>query len=290
MNRFSIKDFENISGIKAHTIRIWEQRYNLLSPRRTDTNIRYYTHEELKKLLNISFLYTNGFKISKIADLSEDGIKKEVEKLTETETKEDEQINALVIAMIEMEELKFEKIISTNLLRHGFEKTMTSIIAPFLEKIGILWQTNAINPAQEHFISNLIRQKIVAAIDACPYNTNKHARKFLLYLPENELHELSLLFYAYLTKQKGHNTIYLGQSVPFEDLLSVAKLKKPEYIVSVITSQLKDISMKDYIENLSDTFEHSKIFLSGMQIATYDKNFPKNITTFKNPSEFLSLL
>ncbi|MEX0883706.1 MAG: MerR family transcriptional regulator, partial [Cyclobacteriaceae bacterium] len=202
MKYYSIKDLEQLSGIKAHTLRIWEQRYKILKPKRTETNIRYYDDDDLKLILNVALLNDNGFKISKIAKLNMEDIKSEILKLTERSFKFDDQIHALIIAMVELDEERFEKIISTNILKIGFELTMINIIYPFLSKIGILWQTGSIHPGQEHFISNLVRQKLIVAIDGQMYTGG--GKKFLLFLPEGELHEISLLFSSYLLKSNGH--------------------------------------------------------------------------------------
>ena len=164
-SNYSIKDLEHLSGIKAHTIRIWEQRYRLFTPQRTDTNIRYYTDRDLKLLLNVSLLKDNGFKISKIADMPYDEIVKEVAGISDR-FGDDEQIATLTLAMIDMDEVRFEKVMANNILKRGFENTMKKLIFPFLHRIGVLWMTGSIVPAQEHFISNLIRQKIVTAIDS----------------------------------------------------------------------------------------------------------------------------
>ncbi|MEQ9302640.1 MAG: MerR family transcriptional regulator, partial [Marinoscillum sp.] len=165
MSTFSIRDLEHLSGIKAHTLRIWEQRYELIKPKRTDTNIRYYDDHDLKLILNVALLKENGIKISKIAEMSDGELQREVLKLTERNLRYPEQIHALTISMVDLDEDRFNKIISSNILKLGFEKTMMNVIYPFLSKIGILWQTSAINPAQVHFISNLVRQKLIAAID-----------------------------------------------------------------------------------------------------------------------------
>ncbi|MDX5478997.1 MAG: MerR family transcriptional regulator, partial [Cyclobacteriaceae bacterium] len=169
MSTYSIKDLEQLSGIKAHTLRIWEQRYSLLSPKRTDTNIRYYDDEDLKLILNVALLNDNGIKISKIASMSSEEMREQVVKMTEKSLTHDDQIHALTICMIEMDEERFDKVLSTNILKIGFEQTMMNIIYPFMSKIGVLWQTGAINPAQEHFISNLVRQKLIVAIDGQMY-------------------------------------------------------------------------------------------------------------------------
>lgn len=275
MSTYSIKDLEQLSGIKAHTLRIWEQRYNLLLPKRTDTNIRFYDDADLKLILNVALLNDNGYKISKIAGMSGVEMKEEVIKLTEKTLTHDDQINALTICMVEMDEERFDKVLSTNILKIGFEQTMLNIIYPFMSKIGVLWQTGAINPAQEHFISNLIRQKLIVAIDAQIYKGG--GKKFLLYLPEGEHHEISILFAAYLIKLKGHKVIYLGQSTPDDDLDSVYNLHLPEYLMTVITTSPSAENVQEYIDVLSERFNNAKIIVSGYQIVGQDIKLPKNV-------------
>ena len=242
---------------------------------RTDTNIRFYDDASLKLILNVALLNDNGFKISKIANMTEAEMKEEVVKLTEKTLTHDDQIHALTICMIEMDEERFEKVLSTNILKIGFEQTMLNIIYPFMSKIGVLWQTGAINPAQEHFISNLIRQKLIVAIDGQIYKGG--GKKFLLYLPEGELHEISILFAAYLIKLKGHKLIYLGQNTPDEDLQIVYRLHQPEFLMTVITTSPNSEQIQDYIYSISERFNKSEIILSGYQIVGQDLDFPKNV-------------
>ncbi|RIW18204.1 MerR family transcriptional regulator [Algoriphagus lacus] len=275
MSTYSIKDLEQLSGIKAHTLRIWEQRYNLLSPKRTDTNIRFYDDDDLKLILNVALLNDNGVKISKIASMASDEIRNEVIKLTERSLTHDDQIHALTISMIEMDEERFDKVLSGNISKLGFEQTMLNIIYPFMSKIGVLWQTGAINPAQEHFISNLVRQKMIVAIDGQKrFNGGK---KFLLFLPEGELHEISLLFASYLIKSKGHKVIYLGQSTPKDDLLSVYKVHQPEFLLTVITTSPSAEYAQEYINSLSERFSDSQILVTGYQVIGQDLTFPSNV-------------
>ncbi|MBL7883366.1 MAG: MerR family transcriptional regulator [Bacteroidia bacterium] len=285
MAKFSIKDLEALSGIKAHTLRIWEQRYGILKPERTDTNIRYYCNEELKQLLNITLLYNHGFKISKIASLDGKSIVAEVNKIIDAQILPSDQIDSLIIAMVEFDEKRFEKIISNTILHHGFSHTIEKVIYPFLNKIGVMWQTGSINPAQEHFISNLIRQKLIVAIDGIVMPEISDSKRFVLFLPDLELHELSLLYISYLLKQRGHHVIYLGQSIPYLDLQKVVEIRKPEYLVSVFTHKMADPAR--YLKDLSKSFSKQKILLSGVQLAGLTDKAPTNIKLFKSPEDFL---
>ncbi|MBV6645483.1 MAG: MerR family transcriptional regulator [Cyclobacteriaceae bacterium] len=290
MSTFSIKDLEHLSGIKAHTLRIWEQRYELINPKRTDTNIRYYDDTDLKLILNVALLKENGFKISKIADMSEGEMQREVLKLTETNLRYPEQIHALTIAMVDLDESRFEKIMSTNILKLGFEKTMLNVIYPFLTKIGILWQTGAINPAQEHFISNLVRQKLIVAIDNQFLSLPPNVQKYVMFLPEGELHELSLLFATYLIRSRHNKAIYLGQSLPMIDLEAVCELHKPDYLVCVITSTPGPGQIQQYVNKLAKTFGESQILLTGFQVVGQDLDLPENVILLARMDELIDFV
>ncbi|MAE85792.1 MAG: helix-turn-helix-type transcriptional regulator [Flammeovirgaceae bacterium] len=290
MSTFSIRDLEHLSGIKAHTIRIWEQRYELIQPKRTDTNIRFYDDQDLKLILNVALLKENGVKISKIAEMTEGEMQREVIKLTERNLRYPEQIHSLTIAMVDLDEERFEKIISSNILKLGFEKTMINIIYPFLSKIGILWQTGAINPAQEHFISNLVRQKLIAAIDGQYFVSNEKARKYILYLPEGELHELSLLFADYIIKSRNNRTVYLGQSLPFMDLSAVYDIHQSDYILSVITTTPGPSEIQAYVDRLAASFPNAHILLTGFQVVGQDVEAPDNVTIFTRLDQLIQFV
>lgn len=286
--RFSIKDLEKLSGIKAHTLRIWEQRYGILKPERTDTNIRWYCSDKLKHLLNVTFLYEHGFKISKIATLQPDEVISEVNKIVDAEINVCDQIRGLIISMVELDEERFEKIISNNIQHQGFPYTVEKVIYPFLNKIGVMWQTGSINPAQEHFISNLIRQKLISAIDGVIPPENKNAKKCVLFLPDGELHELSLLYFNYVLKSMGHRVTYLGQSVPFRDLQKVVQIREPDYLVSSFTHISEEPAQ--FIRHLSEAFPAITILLSGSQIIGKDLVFPQNVKSFNCPPELPALI
>ena len=266
MGTYSIRDLEKISGIKAHTIRIWEQRYEILQPKRTATNIRYYTEDDLRLLLSISMLNANGAKISKIAKMEEDEIHDTCQTLFDHYKEHENQVNALTLSMIDMDEDRFEKIISNSTLRYGFEETMNQIITPFFERVGILWQTGTIRPAQEHFISNLIRQKIIVAIDAQVVPSGNNVPKYLLFLPEHELHELGLLFASYILRSRGNRVAYLGQSLPEEDLESVFKTYQPNYLYTILTMNPPKESSSEYLHRLANKFEEAKILATGFAV------------------------
>ena len=277
MSTYSIKDLEQLSGIKAHTLRIWEQRYDFIKPKRTDTNIRFYDDRDLKLILNVSLLKENGHKISKISKMQFDDMQNEVIKLTEKKLNYPEQIHALTLAMIDHDEERFEKIMSTIILQLGFQMTMVKVIYPFLIKIGILWQTGSISPSQEHFISNLIRQKLIVAIDGLFVPASDYKKKYLLFLPEEEMHELSLLFSSYIIKAKKNKVIYIGQNTPFQDVIKVYNQLKPDYLLTVLTTHPQPCEIQAYLDKLSQTFHNSRILVSGRQVVGEDLHVGKNI-------------
>ncbi|MEZ5198601.1 MAG: MerR family transcriptional regulator [Bacteroidales bacterium] len=286
MANYSIKDIENFTGIKAHTIRIWEKRYNIIEPKRTDTNIRYYDDEDLKKILNISILNRNGFKISNIITLSDDTINEIVLNLAQSHNNVDSQIESLVTSMIDLDEAKFEKIFNTAVINLGFEEAILKVMYPFFEKIGLLWQIGTVNPAQEHFVSNLLRQKLIVAIDGLVENLNGHTKNFLLFLPEGEFHELGLIFYHYLIRKYKHRVIYLGETVPFNGLVEISKNKNVDYVVTAMITAKPEEEAEAYIKNLSELFKDATIFISGIQIRNFKFKFPKNVLRLEDVYKF----
>jgi DNA-binding transcriptional MerR regulator len=285
---YSIKELERLSGIKAHTIRIWEKRYSLIHPQRTSTNIRFYSDEDLKKIMNISALNNHGIRISKIADMSVDEINRQIFNITDAQPSASAYIEQLVLAMVDLEEEQFEKIVNALVKKFGFERAITEGIYPFLEKIGILWQTKNITPAQEHFISNLIRQKIIVAIDGLPMQTNSKKRA-VIFLPEHEQHEIGLLFNYYLARYAGFKCYYLGQSVPHNDLIDIVQTYKPDILITSITIPMMR-GTSAYLELLSRQFPKQQILVSGIQAADLPKKSLANIQNFSNILRFKELL
>ncbi len=290
MASYSIKDIEKLSGIKAHTLRMWERRYNLVEPKRTNTNIRFYTDDDLRKIMNVAFLNRNGIKISSIVRLDKNEISEKVSEFSKMQSDKESQIDNLLISMIELDEKRFEKIINTSITQFGFEDTILYTIYPFFEKVGILWQTGVINPSQEHFVTNLIRQKLIVAIDGVIENEVPQPRNFVLYLPEGELHEIGLLFYYYLIKKSGHRSVYLGQTVPFKDLSSVVEIRKCDSLLTTFSSKITGIDVVKYLRALSVSFPQKTIYFSGNQNVIPERNFPSNIKRINNALHFRDIL
>lgn len=289
MGTYSIKELEKLSGIKAHTIRIWEKRYNLITPVRTKSNIRCYSDEDLKKIINVSLLNNRGIKISIIAEMTNDDLNRKVIELSESQTQANVYIDRLITGMIDLNEKQFANELTLLEEKFGFERTITEIIYPFLDKIGILWQTGGITPAHEHFISNLIRQRIIVSIASLPIPDSSTLR-VILFLPENELHEIGLLFYHYMARKCGFMTYYLGQSVPHEDLKKVYAVHRPHFLVTSLTSFPSPQQLNDYLKMLSDDFPKSRILAAGALLRKTFFKTPSNVKIFHTALELKDIL
>lgn len=290
MTHYSIKDLQNFTGIKAHTIRMWEKRYNIVEPKRTNTNIRYYDDDDLKKLINISILNRNGYKISAIVSLSDSAISEEILSLAHTLNDFESQIEGLVVSMIDFDENMFEKIFNTAVIKMGFEDAVINILYPFFEKIGVLWQIGTITTSHNYFISNLVRQKIIVAIDGLVTSFTNKTKTYLLFLPEGEHHELGLLFYQYILKKNNYTIIYLGANVPDECLIELTKSEKINGLMTSVKAPLKQDEFVEYIKDLSKKFNSKPIYISGFGINSLGDMLPENISFFKNPREFKNKL
>lgn len=287
---YSIKDLEKLSGIKAHTLRVWEQRYDIIKPKRTKTNIRYYLDDDLKFVLNIALLNKNGIKISKIAEMSREEIAEKVAAISEINFEYGTQLDALTISMIEMDEYKFDRIISTNIQQLGFERTMLEIVYPFLDKLSVLWLTGSINPVQENFMSYLIRQKIVVAIDNESLQIGKDVKRFLIYLPEGEKQELSMLFMHYLLKSRGNHVAYIGQEITLTDLKDAFNIYKPDFIFTMITETFSKEPLQKYVDRISEAFQGCKILLSGYQVVAQKLEPSDNVEILKSLDQTMAFL
>ncbi len=289
MANYSIKDLEQLSGIKAHTIRIWEQRYNLLTPERTETNFRYYDDEQLKKLINAVSLLRAGMKISKIGKLSPEAMKEKLAEIHEDNLPHSSQydiyVNDLITSGLTFDEPAFENAFSTAVERFSFYTTIKDVIYPMLLKVGLMWGKNDMNPAQEHFISNLIKQKIYAAIDHLPINKNKQV-DCLLYLPQWEDHEIGMLVSYYLLKKNSIKCINLGQKVPFENLMETIEYCKPKKVFTffVVTHPIEEAQKQ--IDSLASMFKDTSFYYAGSQWMLKELNCPKNCTIINDLENF----
>lgn len=282
---YSIKDLENLTGIKAHTLRIWEQRYGIIEPKRTATNIRFYNDEDLRKVMNIALLNKNGLKISKIADLTPEQIQEKVAAISDVNHQFATQLDAMTLAVVEMDEFKFDRIIRAHIEQVGFERAMIDVVYPFLDKLNLLWFTGSISPVQESFITNLIRQKAIVAIESIPIPNNSDAKKFLLFLPEGERQELTLLFIQFLIKQRGHKAIFLGNDVSIGDLADAVKITEPDYILSIITETYSNNNLQPFVNTLLGNFPDLELILTGYQVIAQALEASSKLTLLNSLNE-----
>jgi MerR family transcriptional regulator, light-induced transcriptional regulator len=276
MNQFTIKDLEHLSGIKAHTIRIWEQRYSFLKPERTDTNIRYYNNDHLKKILNIALLNKYGFKISHIDKMSDEDIRTKILSLTFVEAQEENRINQLIQSMLDIDMHTFEKLLDQYIKEYTVEKAVMQIIFPFLQRIGMLWVTNHIHPAQEHLVSNVIRQKLIIAIDKLPL-PDAASPCILMFLPEAELHEIGLIFMQFILKQQGHNILYVGANIPLKDVGAIVNATPVACLYSHLTTASEKFPLEKFLIKLSLKLPKMPTVLSGSLLEKYSKMPPANV-------------
>lgn len=286
INAFTIKDLENLSGIKAHTIRIWEQRYSFLKPRRTQTNIRYYNNDELKAILNIALLNKYGYKISHIDKMNADEVRQKIVSLSHVEAQQERQVNELLQCMVDLNIDRFEDILNDYIKTRGIDRAISYLIYPFLDKIGILWLTNHINPAQEHLVSNVIRQKLIVGIES----TVSHIaldRTVILFLPEGEHHELGLLYMYYLLKNRGVQVIYLGANVPLRDLEFITNLKRPDYLYTHLTAAPNNSNVEKYFHQVHHKLPQMPVVISGQLAPSRFKKIPPGVHLKKSLIEVL---
>ena len=293
-SNFSIKNLEHLSGIKAHTIRIWEKRYNLFEPERTDTNIRLYNLENLQKLLNVTLLYNNGYKISKIALLSPQEINENVHKLTINKNADDWSIGLFKLAMINFDQRLFTKTFNDLLEQFSFSEVFKNVFVPLMNELGVLWQTNSISPSHEHFITSLVKQKIHAMCeDLQQKSTRRTDRRFVLFLPDNEIHELGLLYLQYEVLNNGFQCVFLGQSVPIESLSNLVDIGEPITFISYFTIEPSQDKIKAYLNTFnSEIIENidSELWILGYQVQFMSDEMPDKMRKFRSIDDVIYAL
>jgi DNA-binding transcriptional MerR regulator len=290
MEQYSIRDLEKLSGIKAHTIRVWERRYGILEQHRTETNRRRYGDSELRRLINISILHRNGFKISGICKLSEQEIEEKVSFLSKDTNQSGTQIDSLITSMIDQNEKAVNELLIRSIMNRGIEYTFTELVFPFLKKIGIMWHTGSMDIGAEHFISNIFRQRIISSIDTLSPALKEDRKKVILFLPEHELHELALLFFNYIIKKAGHETIYLGQSTPFFSVVRVNNTWKADIIITGVMSGYPGINTDEFLSQLAKSFPKQKILVAGVLADHLLKTKFRNVFQIRSSEELKAYL
>lgn len=287
MNNFSIKDIERLSGIKAHTLRIWEQRHGLSFCKRKESQHRYYDNEDLKEILRIAYLYHQGYKVSKIATLSKDEIK-ELSATHTTDGNYDIYINQMIESSIDFDQPRFEKIIHNAFVHFGFEKTVIKVFYPFMEKIGLLWITQHVIPAQEHFSSYLIQKKIILAIEGLETPAPKKNNTVLIFSPEDELHEIPLLITQYFLKKAGVATVYFGAGIPVSEIEYYCRHKTATHLFFHFITNFLHKEPQDYLACLVQKFSGKKIIASGPAMKGVKPSSP-NVILISSMDEFMQI-
>ncbi len=288
MNRFSIKDIENLTGIKAHTIRIWEQRYGILKPKRTPTNIRYYDAADLKSALRISLLNNFGYKISRIHQMTDGDMDGLIQKISDAEFKLQILTNELLEAALAMDMERFEGIFNNHIRKVGIEAAMEGLAFQFLEKIGFMWMANFLVPAQEHLASNVLYRKLAVAIDGLPQP--QRGPKVLLFLPEGEVHEMALMYVQYMLRKAGKMPIYLGPNAPLKDAVATCTALQPDYVYVHLTAVAKDFDATRYLKKLTDAIKDIPILVSGGLLQRKTPTAVKGVRLLQSLTEVRDLI
>lgn len=266
MTNFSIRDIARLSGIKPHTLRIWERRYSFLNPSRSDSNIRKYSNEELKHILNIALLNKHGFKVSKLDKMNVAEINENILQLDSVEAENEKIFNKLVQQMLDLDTRNLEQTLDKAIETRGLTDTILEIIFPFLERVGILWTTSNIIPAQEHIVTSIIRQKLIVGINGIPY-PEKSGTKILLFLPSGEYHETGLLVLHYLLRKNNVEVTYLGTNVPMNDVSSIAEIQQPDFVQMHITAPNRNFDLPAYVTELHKKIKPAQIIVSGTLVS-----------------------
>ncbi len=286
MNQFSIKDIENLCGVKAHTLRIWEQRYKLFCPKRKESQHRVYDCDDLKELLRICFLYHNGYKISKIAELSCEQIQEEVAKIKPQCCNFEVVVHQLIETSIMLDKENFEKIINNLVVRIGLEKCIIHVFYPFLQRIGLLWMTNHMIPAQEHFSSHIIRKKIICAIDGLDQPASEKYN-VVIFSPQGELHEIPLLVVNYFLRKQGIRTTYFGPDVSTETLQYYTDHHPITHLYMHVITHMDNCGLESFIDALCKQFPDKKIVVSGPACGCVQKKTATNLVHFHSLDEVI---
>ncbi len=282
MKKFSIAQVEALTGIQAHTLRIWEKRYDFIQAKRTNTNIRYYTNDQLRKLLNLSILLRNGYKVSKFDQMGDTQIHETVAGILASQTTEEDNIQSLIMATIDLDEAAFTDTFDANVQRYGLLETITRIIYPFMIQIGILWGVDQVLPSQEHFISSLVKMKIYAAINELPIPKNPKGH-IVLTLMEDEEHELGLLTSYYMLKTMGWQVFYLGQSVPIRDVQHTCQSVNADYVFTFFVTPRKH--PLDILLNELHQATATPVLVSGSAHHFEKVKLPKGVTYLPTPKD-----
>jgi len=286
---YSIKDMENLSGVKAHTIRIWEKRYGIIQPKRTETNIRYYTDEDLRQLLNVCLLYKNGLKISKIAQLSNEDIKEKINAISGVTLSFEDQLDALMLFILDLDAYNFGKVLSQHIDQIGLERTMDEVIYPLMDKISLAWLSGSFQGAHESFVTQIIKSKIQKEIEQLDEQTDFNP-KYLIYLTEGEKQELSLLYMHYLLKKNKCKVINLGNDITLIDVIASIQTLQPKFVFSIFNEEINKNSFENYVNQICKNLKYGKFILTGYQPTVQNISWPENTLILKTLKETIDFI
>lgn len=286
---YSIKDMENISGVKAHTIRIWEKRYGIINPKRTESNIRYYTDEDLRRLLNVCLLYKNGHKISKIAKMSESEIQAQVNSYSSVSLGLDDKLDALMLFILDLDSYNFNKVLDQNIDQIGLEESMIRLIYPLLDKIGLAWLSGSFTGVHESFVTQIIKGKIQKCIEDLE-DQNDFEPCYLIFLSEGEKEELSLLYLHYLLKKNKCHVVNLGLEVALKDVILAMQTLKPDYVFTIVNREIPRQSLQNYVNQISKNLLNSQLILTGYQVVSQVIEWPESVRILRDLNESISFI
>ncbi|NNE16608.1 MAG: MerR family transcriptional regulator [Saprospiraceae bacterium] len=272
---------ENLSGVKAHTIRIWEKRYEIIKPKRTKTNIRYYTDEDLRHLLNVCLLYRNGLKISKIAKLSQDEIKERISAFTKIDLDFEDQLDALMLFILDLDSYNFSKVLDQHIDQIGLERTMDEVIYPLMDKIAFAWLAGSFQGVHESFVTQIIKAKIQNQIEGLEEETY-YKPKYLIYLTKGEKQELSLLYMHFLLKKNKCKVVNLGYDIALVDVISAINVTKPKNVFTIFNEEINSNSFQNYVNQVCKNLEDANFILTGYQATSQNIKWPKNAIVLSN--------
>jgi len=280
---------ENLSGVKAHTLRIWEKRYDIINPKRTSTNIRYYTDEDLRHLLNVCYLYKKGYKISKIANMNEDELKQAISDHSLVDLNEKDKVDTLMMFILELDAYNLNKVLDHSINQKGLEETMNDLIYPLLDRLSMKWLAGSFQSVHESFVTQIIKSKIQLAIERTAEKPN-FSPTYIIYLPESEQQELSMLYMHYLLKANACKVINLGNDVNLKDVIRSAEVLKPDYIFTIINNEFTQVSLQNYIQELTSCEDFGRLLITGYQTVAQSIKWPEKTTVFKNLGDMLNFI
>ena len=286
---YSIKDIEKMSGVKAHTLRIWEKRYNIVTPKRTATNIRYYTEEDLRRILNVCFLYKKGYKISKIAEMPMDTLKEKVSNYSTLELDFEDKLDVIMLFILQLDSYNFSGLLDQHISQTGLEDTMNDLIYPLMDKLGVAWLAGSFLSVHESFVSQIIKSKINACIEQLE-ETHSSNKKYMIFLPPSEQQELSLSYFHFILKKYGCRVVHLGNDVILSDMIFANENCRPDFVFTILNEEIPNMPIQSYVDQLAENINEARLLLTGYQIVSTKVDWPENVTLLRDLGESIAFV